>query len=201
MAQTVENINASINEQLGGVLKGVVSNIKNYVDKGDAEVKATLKAELVDELSKIDGLGESLGKIQEMADSFLKAFDDNTDGKITPEEILAKAALLQQAIDGVNSRVSGLDTKVEDYFSQVTEEADKLAKELAELKLLSAQNRDDVAAVKGDLVTNYVTKDAAADMVKIDTDGLVNLVADILFPETEETEETEETDGGDGAVE
>jgi len=191
MAKTIEEINAEYNAQLKSALTGVVSSVKTYVDGKDEVLKSEISELVVKELSDIDGLGEQLSKIQEMADAFSKAFDGDEDGKITPEEILAKAVLLQQAIDGVNSRVTSVEEALEAVKTSFTEELKALEARIGAAELNIAQNRDEVASLKADVETNYVTEEAL-DSMQVDVDGILGAVNDILFPSAE---------AGDGAVE
>jgi len=83
---TTAELNAQLNEGVKQGIINAVTSIKTYVDGRDDVLKTELTEEIVAELSKIDGLGEQLEKIQEMANAFSKVFDENEDGKITPEE-------------------------------------------------------------------------------------------------------------------
>jgi len=195
MAITCEDLNVEINAKLQEALVKVAGQVKSYVDGQDAALKGVLKDEIVSELSKIDGLGEQLEKIQAMADAFSKAFDENEDGTITPEEILAKATLLQQAIDGVNGRVDALTANTADVKAAIEKEIEDLKARVAALETQTAQNRDEIAAVKADLGTNYASKECLSKVVDIKVDTLVTSVKNVFFPEVEEE------DGGDGAVE
>ena len=192
MALTCEDLNVQLNTKLKAVLENVTGSFKNYADTSIAEVKQTLTEEIVKELSEIEGLGAKLEQIQEMADTFAKVFDENEDGTITPEEILAKAVLLQQAIDGVNGRVDGLTATVEEYKKALDAEIEDLKSRVSALELATAQNRDEIAGVKADLGTNYVSKDCAEKIVDIKVDELSAAVEAILFPKNNEE--------GDGAT-
>jgi len=192
MALTCEDLNVQLNTKLKAVLENVTGSFKNYADTSIAEVKQTLTEEIVKELSEIEGLGAKLEQIQEMADTFAKVFDENEDGTITPEEILAKAVLLQQAIDGVNGRVDGLTATVEEYKKALDAEIEDLKSRVSALELATAQNRDEIAGVKADLGTNYVSKDCAEKIVDIKVDELSAAVEAILFPKNSEE--------GDGAT-
>jgi len=184
---TIEELNVELNE---GVKKGIlnaVGSVKKYVDGRDEVLKSEITEELVKELSEIDGLGKQLEKIQEMANAFSKVFDENEDGSITPEEILAKAVLLQQAIDGVNGRVDSLTTDLNTYVSEITKAVTELEARVKSNELNIAKNTEEIANIK----VGYVkTEDLAK--VKIDVDAISKSVEDLLFPST--------TDG-DAAVE
>jgi len=193
MALTCEDLNVTLNAKLQESLSVVVSGIKQYVDGKDEVLKTELTEQIVKELTEIDGLGAKLEQIQEMADTFSKVFDENEDGTITPEEILAKAVLLQQAIDGVNARLDNTNTTLEAYKKALDEEIEDLKSRVSALEVSTAQNRDEIATVKADLSTNYISRECAEKMIDIKVDGVKSLVTSILYPDTEEE--------GDGAVE
>jgi len=190
---TCEDLNVALNANLQASFEGVVSSIKKYVDGKDSVLKSEITEQIVKELSEIDGLGAQLEKIQTMADTFAKVFDENEDGSITPEEILAKAVLLQQAIDGVNGRVDALTANVADVKSAIEAEIADLKSRVSALETSTATNRDELAKLKADVELNYVTKDCLETVVSVNTKGIVDAVNGILFPESEET--------SDGAVE
>ena len=192
MALTCEELNVQLNAQLQEALVGVVGKVKTYVDGKDAILKDELTEQIVKELTDIEGLGEDLAKIKEMADAFSAVFDENKDGAITPEEILAKAVLLQQAIDGVNGRLDGLSITVEDYKKALEDEIEGLKSRLSAVEVAVAQNRDGLANVKAELETNYTSKACVETMINIKVDELLSAVEAELNP-------SNDTDG-DGAT-
>ena len=187
---TTAELNAQLNKDIKQSVLNAVTSIKNYVDGKNEIIKSELTEQIVAELSKIDGLGSQLEKIKEMADAFAKVFDENKDGKITPEEILAKAVLLQQAIDGVNARVDNVETTIENYVTELKNSIDDLVARIGALEVNVSKNADEIAGVKASL-TNYVAKEDL-EAIKVDVEAISNAVNDILFPTTAE---------GDGAVE
>jgi uncharacterized coiled-coil DUF342 family protein len=183
---TVAELNVQLNEGIKQGIVNAVEAVKKYVDGKDEVLKTELTEQIVAELSQIEGLGEQLEKIKEMADAFAKVFDENEDGKITPEEILAKAVLLQQAIDGVNARVDNVETTIENYVTELKKSIDDLVARVGALEVNVSKNTDEIANIKA----GYVSKDELAG-IKIDVEAISNAVNDILNPTTD----------GDGAVE
>ena len=196
MAITCEDLNVQLNAKLKLVLERVAEGFKGYTDTSIADVKKTLTEEIVKELSGVEQLGKDLEKIKGYADSFAKVFDGNEDGTITPDEILAKATLLQQAIDGVNARLDKSDATFETYVKEVAEKFAELEDRIKALELNEAQNRDEIANVKADLSTNYISKDCVDKIVDIDVDNIVDSVLGRLNPTTEDGESA-----GDASVE
>jgi ABC-type transporter Mla subunit MlaD len=196
MAITAEELQVQLNTQVKETLSCVVTGIKKYVDGKDEVLKTELKDVIVKELSGVDGLGAQLEKIKEMADAFAKVFDSDGDGTITPEEILAKLTAVQASIDKVASDVTNLQGDVADLSEALENAIKDLQSKIDALELAVAKNRDEVAAVKADLKTNYFTKEEVKLAISIDAKAICEDVTKILFPEN-----SEEPEGGDGAVE
>jgi chromosome segregation ATPase len=196
MAITAEELQKQLNTQVKETQSCVVGSIKKYVDGKDEVLKTELKEIIVKELSGVEGLGEQLEKIKEMADAFAKVFDSDGDGTITPEEILAKLTALQANIDKVASDVANLQGNVADLSEALENAIKDLQSQIDALELSVAKNRDEIAAVKADLETNYFTKEEVKTIISIDAKAICEDVTKILFPE-----ESEEPTEGDGAVE
>ena len=173
---TTAELNAQLNKDIKQSVLNAVTSIKNYVDGRDDVLKSELTEQIVAELSKIDGLGSQLEKIKEMADAFAKVFDENKDGKITPEEILAKLTSLKSEIEKIDLRVDKV--------------ADDLLGAIDRIKVLEAnvsKNAEEIAIIK----QSYV-KNEDLNSIKIDVKAISDAVNDILNPTTADS---------DGAVE
>ena len=173
---TTAELNAQLNKDIKQSVLNAVTSIKNYVDGKDEILKTELTEQIVAELSKIDGLGSQLEKIKEMADAFAKVFDENKDGKITPEEILAKLTSLKSEIEKIDLRVDKV--------------ADDLLGAIDRIKVLEAnvsKNAEEIAIIK----QSYV-KNEDLNSIKIDVKAISDAVNDILNPTTADS---------DGAVE
>ena len=173
---TTAELNAQLNKDIKQSVLNAVTSIKNYVDGRDDVLKSELTEQIVAELSKIDGLGSQLEKIKEMADAFAKVFDENEDGKITPEEILAKLTSLKSEIEKIDLRVDKV--------------ADDLLGAIDRIKVLEAnvsKNAEEIAIIK----QSYV-KNEDLNSIKIDVKAISDAVNDILNPTTADS---------DGAVE
>jgi chromosome segregation ATPase len=173
---TTAELNAQLNKDIKQSVLNAVTSIKNYVDGRDDVLKSELTEQIVAELSKIDGLGSQLEKIKEMADAFSKVFDENKDGKITPEEILAKLTSLKSEIEKIDLRVDKV--------------ADDLLGAIDRIKVLEAnvsKNAEEIAIIK----QSYV-KNEDLNSIKIDVKAISDAVNDILNPTTADS---------DGAVE
>jgi chromosome segregation ATPase len=169
-------LNAQLNKDIKQSVLNAVTSIKNYVDGKNEIIKSELTEQIVAELSKIDGLGSQLEKIKEMADAFAKVFDENKDGKITPEEILAKLTSLKSEIEKIDLRVDKV--------------ADDLLGAIDRIKVLEAnvsKNAEEIAIIK----QSYV-KNEDLNSIKIDVKAISDAVNDILNPTTADS---------DGAVE
>ena len=173
---TTAELNAQLNKDIKQSVLNAVTSIKNYVDGRDDVLKSELTEQIVAELSKIDGLGSQLEKIKEMADAFAKVFDENKDGKITPEEILARLTSLKSEIEKIDLRVDKV--------------ADDLLGAIDRIKVLEAnvsKNAEEIAIIK----QSYV-KNEDLNSIKIDVKAISDAVNDILNPTTADS---------DGAVE
>ena len=173
---TTAELNAQLNKDIKQSVLNAVTSIKNYVDGKNEIIKSELTEQIVAELSKIDGLGSQLEKIKEMADAFAKVFDENEDGKITPEEILAKLTSLKSEIEKIDLRVDKV--------------ADDLLGAIDRIKVLEAnvsKNAEEIAIIK----QSYV-KNEDLNSIKIDVKAISDAVNDILNPTTADS---------DGAVE
>jgi len=196
MATTAEELKQTLDTELQSFGAKLAQGVVKYVEGKEAVLKTELTEEITKNLSGIEGLGEQLEKIQAMADSFAKVFDSDKDGKITPEEILAKAVLLQQAIDGVNGRVDAVEASIADVKSAIEAEIEDLKGRVSALEVNVSKNADAISAVKADLGTNYFTKDEVETALTINFNAAVDAFNAVLFPETDENVEA-----GDGAVE
>ena len=172
---TPAELNAQLNTDIKQSVLNAVTSIKTYVDGKDEILKSELTEQIVAELSEIDGLGGQLEKIKEMADAFAKVFDENEDGKITPEEILAKLTSLKSEIEKIDLKVDKV--------------ADDLLGAIDRIKVLEAnvsKNAEQIAIIKQTFVKNE-----DLNSIKIDVKSISDAVNDILNPTTD----------GDGAVE
>ena len=173
---TPAELNAQLNTDIKQSVLNAVTSIKTYVDGKDEVLKSELTEQIVSELSQIEGLGSQLEKIKEMADAFAKVFDENEDGKITPEEILAKLTSLKSEIEKIDLRVDKV--------------ADDLLGAIDRIKVLEAnvsKNAEEIAIIK----QSYV-KNEDLNSIKIDVKAISDAVNDILNPTTADS---------DGAVE
>jgi len=196
MAITVEEIKNKLNTDLQNFGTQLATSLVKYVDGREAVLKEELVEEITKNLSNIEGLGEQLEKIKEMADAFAKAFDENEDGTITPEEILAKATLLQKAIDGVNVRVDTVEASIEDVKKAIEAEIEDLKERVGALEINVSKNTSAITEVKAELATNYFTKDDVNEIIAVDFNVALDSFNKVLFPEP-----TDDTASGDGAVE
>jgi len=196
MAVTPEELKQNLDTQLQTLGAQLAQGVVKYVEGKEAVLKTELTEEITKNLSGVEGLGEQLEKIQAMADSFAKVFDSDEDGKITPEEILAKAVLLQQAIDGVNGRVDAVEASIADVKSAIEAEIEDLKGRVSALEVNVSKNADAISAVKADLGTNYFTKNEVETALTINFNAAIDAFNAVLFPETDENVEA-----GDGAVE
>lgn len=177
---TKEELNAQLNSQVTTVITGAVTAVKTYVDGKDVVLRQELTEEITKNLSGIDGLGEKLGKIEEMASAFAKFFDGDEDGVIKPEEILAKVALIQSNIDNVVASVTALDGKVDSLGVALNESIGALKDRVSGLEVAVGQNRDEIASVKSNLEGNYYNKVDVEGILSIKTDDVLKAVSDIF---------------------
>jgi len=196
MATTAEELKQTLDTELQSFGAKLAQGVVKYVEGKESVLKTELTEEITKQLSGIEGLGEQLEKIQAMADSFAKVFDSNEDGSITPEEIVAKFTLLQQAVDGVNSRVDAVEASISDIKSAIESEIEDLKGRVSALEVNVSKNADAISAVKADLGTNYFTKEEVETALTINFDAAIDAFNAVLFPETDENVEA-----GDGAVE
>jgi len=191
---TCVEVNQVVEGKLKLFGKSIAESIVKYVDGKETVLREELKNEIVKELSGIEGLGSQLEKIQEMAEAFAKAFDANEDGLITPQEILAKATLLQQAIDGVNGRVDALSASIDDIKKAIEDEIENLKARISALEVSTSKNSQEIANIKADLTANYVTMDCLSTALDVNVQTAIDAFNAILFPEDDVAD-------GDGAVE
>jgi len=182
---TAEELKQNVEAQLQTFGQQIAQGVVKYVEGKEAVLKTELTEEITKQLSGIEGLGEQLEKIQAMADSFAKVFDEDKDGKITPEEILAKTALLQQAIDGVNGRVDALTANVEDFKKAFEDEFESIKSRISALEVNTAKNTDAIAEVKANITTNYFTKEEVNEVLTLDFSKAVDAFNAVLFPEVD----------------
>ena len=207
---TAEELKQNVETELQSFGKQIAQGVVKYVEGKEAVLKTELKEEIVKQLSGVEGLGEQLEKIQEMADAFAKAFDENEDGVITPQEILAKATLLQKAIDGVNARVDNISIDVEGFKKAFEDKLAEYKDKVSALEVNTAKNTDAIAEVKANISTNYFTKEEVNEVLTLDFSKAIEAFNEVLFPETDTTTDTSASNtttnpnnpvSGDGAVE
>ena len=187
---TAQELNLQLNNQLKDVFGKVTESVNKYVDGRDSALKSELQEQILKELTQIEGLAENLEKLQELAEAFASVFDENEDGTVTADEIIAKISAIQAAIDKVAADVAANAEDIAGLKDALSEAVSKLENEISALKLSISANTDAIAQVKADLSTNYYTKDEVATVVEVKADEILNTVNGILFPDNE----------GDGAV-
>jgi len=185
MALTAEELNAQFNTQVREAFTGVITSVKKYVDGKDEVLKSEIADLVVKELTDVEGLGSQLEKIQEMADAFAKVFDSDEDGKITPEEILAKITALQSSIDKVASDLEATNGALADHISAYEEAIKGIGDRIGATEVSISQNRDGLANLKANLETNYYTKDEITSILEVKKDEILDEVNDILFPDSD----------------
>ncbi len=188
---TKEELQALLQERLVCVAKSVANASKRYTDAQISVAKDELKQSIVDELSKIEGLGEELEKIKAYADSFAKVFDVNENGEITPEEILSKFAVLQSNIDAVAKDVATNAENIKSVEEALNKAINDVVERVKALEIRVSKVEDDVAGVKAELTTNYFTKSDIETLVNVNCEAIVKEVEDIFGFNAEE---------GDGAT-
>jgi len=183
MAKTVAELQNLILTKEKELILKVADVIKSYTDNKVSVTADELKKEIVDTLSKVDGLGEQLEKIQKMADAFTKVFDENKDGTITAEEIVAKLAAIQANIDKVASDLKALSDKeaqdVENLLQKIAKVDGKVDANTASIQKVD----DAVKAVDAKLITNYFTKDEIEALVTTSFDSIIEEVEKLFNPE------------------
>ena len=192
---TCEELGQNLNVKLQETLTGVVGSLKTYIDTQDSAIKNELKDAIVKELSDVENLGADLERIQELVATFKEVFDEDNDGTISVEELLKKATLLAQAIEGTNARLDKVEVTIEDYKKELEAEIEELKNRVSALELATAQNTSKIAEVEANVSLNYVSKECVETLMDIKVDEVVAKVNEILFPQDDEDSE------GDGNVE
>jgi Ca2+-binding EF-hand superfamily protein len=165
--------------------------VKQYIDERDEATKAELKDAIVQELSGIDGINENLEKLQKLADAFVKVFDENEDGNVTADEIVAKLALLQANIDKVASDLASVDGKYANLTKTLEDSLKALEARVSANEINIGKNTEAIAEVKANIENNYFTKEQIVTALEVGKDALVEAVRAVFYP-------TQET--GDGAT-
>ena len=180
MALTAKDLENKIIAAEKDLILKVANVIKSYTDNKVSVTADEIKKEVVDNLSKIDGLGEQLEKIQKMADAFAKVFDENNDGTITAEEIVAKLSAIQANIDKVEANVEALAKKEADDIADALQKiATVNGKVEANIQAIEKVN-DNVKKLAANVSTNYYTKDEIAEITTIATDEIVKAVEEVF---------------------
>jgi predicted nucleic acid-binding Zn-ribbon protein len=101
-------------------LQKFATDLENYVQttiqNDDVEfakvIKEYVEGRLADLESSIVNSDEWV-KIKDTIDALLQVFDENKDGSLTPEEILAKIGELKASIDALSDRVTNVEGKID----------------------------------------------------------------------------------------
>jgi len=171
MATSKEELQALNEEQVKSLLVQSSQVVKRYVDERDEATKSELQGAIVDELSKVEGLGENLEKLQELSEAFVSVFDENSDGKITPEEIIAKISLVNANIDKVAGDLNSLGDIVGDLETKIA---------VNETNIKSTQT--DVATLQATVNNELFTKDDVRQILTVAGDAVVKAVEDVFYP-------------------
>ncbi len=180
---TKQELQQNIQAEIKDVIVSTTQAIKKYVDGRDEVLKSELIDEITKQLSGVKGLNEDLSKLQKMAEAFAKVFDENKDGKITADEIVAKLALIQSNIDKVAADLANTNANVENLQKALN----KLAGEI-DGKIAGAKEE-----IKAYVSDNYFTKVEVNDALKINKDEILKEVNAVLFGNDKDNQ-------GDGAT-
>jgi len=171
MATSKEELQALNEEQIKALLVQSSQVVKRYVDERDEATKSELQEAIVNELSEVEGLGENLEKLQELSKAFVSVFDENSDGKITPEEIIAKVSLVNVNIEKVAGDLTSLGDIVEALESNVAVNTQNIK-----------TTQTDVAGLQATVNNDLFTKEDVRQILTVAGDAVVKAVEDVFFP-------------------
>lgn len=189
MALTPKELETQIVASEKSLILKVAQIIKKYTDNTVQVTADNLKKEVVDNLSKVEGLGAKLEKIQAMADAFEKVFDKNDDGTITADEIVAKLSAIQANIEKVEANVEAQAKKEADDIANVLKTAAELKGRIDANVNSIEKVGDSVKEVTANLNTNYYTKDEITQIVTIASTEIEKEV-EKLFSDVQATSDT-----------
>jgi len=188
--KTVAELQNEIVAKEKALLLKIAGVIKSYTDDKISVTADEIKKEVVDNLSKIDGLGEQLEKIQKMADAFAKVFDENKDGEITADEIVAKLAAIQANIDKVGADLKTLADKEAKDVANILQNIAKVEGKV-EGNTAAIQKVDDaVKKVEATLSTDYYTKEDIEALLMTSFDGIEAEIEKLFAPEAKDVSTT-----------
>ena len=177
---TEKELQALLQEQTKDVITGLASKVKSFVDCKVTVAKNELKDQITKELSGVEGLADNLEKLQKLADAFVKVFDENSDGTISADEIIAKISAIQANIDKVASDLANYKGEVKSLFDGVNKAIGELKDRVGALELAVAKNSDEIASIKADLSTKYYTEEQIKVALTINKDEILKEVDGIL---------------------
>jgi Ca2+-binding EF-hand superfamily protein len=189
---TEKELQAKLEAEFKDILAESSKVVKQYIDERDEATKAELKDVIVQELSGIEGINEDLEKLKTLAEAFTKVFDENEDGSVTADEIVAKLALLQANIDKVASDLASVDGKYADLTKTLSDSLKALEAKVNANEINIGKNTEAIAEVKSNVENNYFTKEQVVTALEVGTDALVEAVKQVFYPTTSDS---------DGAVE
>ena len=177
---TEKELQALLQEQTKDVITGLASKVKSFVDCKVTVAKNELKDQITKELSGVEGLADNLEKLQKLADAFVKVFDENSDGTISADEIIAKISAIQANIDKVASDLANYKGEVKSLFDGVNKAIGELKDRVGALELAVAKNSDEIASIKADLSTKYYTEEQIKTALTINKEEILKEVDGIL---------------------
>ena len=177
---TEKELQALLQEQTKDVITGLASKVKSFVDCKVTVAKNELKDQITKELSGVEGLADNLEKLQKLADAFVKVFDENSDGTISADEIIAKISAIQANIDKVASDLANYKGEVKSLFDGVNKAIGELKDRVGALELAVAKNSDEIASIKADLSTKYYTEEQIKVALTINKEEILKEVDGIL---------------------
>lgn len=123
---------ANISDELKQLLVSASKVTKNYIDKQDAITKEELQKKILDDISKVKDLNATLEDMKLLSASFVEVFDENKDGKISVDEVIAKITGVNAKIDALKNELSNELVNIKDMISF---NADAILKEISNLYL------------------------------------------------------------------
>ena len=203
------NLQAKFEEILQKDELNFAAIFKEYVEKETAELE-----------KKLTG-SEDWTKVKNTIDSLIQVFDENSDGELTPAEVLSKISEIRGEIDSLTQRVSDLEIRVDNVNKNVGELSEKINgidNEIADAKAeVESKVAEQIGALDAKVQTNAVeTFDSLANAILSGVSALENTLEDRMneirktlgLPVESNTSASTstdssssiETDNGDGAA-
>jgi len=153
----------------------VVQTLQNEEIEYSKVIKEYIESKLSDLESSIIN-SEDWAKVKATVDALLQVFDSDTDGSLTPEEVLSKIGELKASINAIADRVTTLEGKVDNINTTIG----GIQTDVSGLKDSVAANAQAIENAKSDLQN-------AIDQTKSDVEAEIASTAESVKQEINNT--------------